>query len=207
MIIFKISTSSKLIDLSFQQNHLFENPVLFCIYVLHMFCINLRMDISFQKKNHGTHAGGCVHLTPWARSWFLNELLDQLSNKLLDDLLDELLDDNLDKQLDEHWHEYLDERKRLITIWTTRWYIRWKIRLIIQWAIKWTRWTRLLTLVEIRINVEVVVFVTTPTQRQPNLNCSWRLDTKMTVHTTPPPPHKLNVCNISAVIDPILTKL
>ena len=30
--------------------------------------------------------------------------------------------------------------------------------------------------------------VKTPTQLQPNLNCSWRLDMKMTVHT-PPHPH------------------
>ena len=34
--------------------------------------------------------------------------------------------------------------------------------------------------------------VTTPTQLQRNLNCSWRLDTKMTEQTTPPPhpPHR-----------------
>ena len=46
--------------------------------------------------------------------------------------------------------------------------------------------------------------VTIPTQ--PQLNSKVGCDTKMTlVH--PPPPHQLNVSNISAVTDPILTKL
>ena len=47
--------------------------------------------------------------------------------------------------------------------------------------------------------------VKTPTQRQLNNNSTkvW-FDTKMTLHTTPHPPHKLNA---SAVTDPILTKL
>ena len=55
--------------------------------------------------------------------------------------------------------------------------------------------------------------VKTPTQRQLNNNSTKvGCDTKMTLHTTPPhdptpPPQKLNVCNISAVTDPISTKL
>ena len=49
----------------------------------------------------------------------------------------------------------------------------------------------------------------TSTQRQLNNNSmKVGFDTKMTLHTTPPHhPQKLNVCNISAVTDPILTKL
>ena len=43
--------------------------------------------------------------------------------------------------------------------------------------------------------------VTTPTQ--PQLNSTVVFDTKMTLHFPPPP----NVCNISVVIVPILTKL
>ena len=51
--------------------------------------------------------------------------------------------------------------------------------------------------------------VKTPTQCQLNNNSTKvGFDIKMTLQTTPPtPPHKLNVCNISAVTDPILTKL
>ena len=53
--------------------------------------------------------------------------------------------------------------------------------------------------------------VTTPTQRQPNLNVVGGLTRKWLCkpHPTPPPPtpHKLNISNISAVTDPILTKL
>ena len=50
--------------------------------------------------------------------------------------------------------------------------------------------------------------VKTPTQRQLNNNSmKVGFDLKMTLQTTPPiPPHKLNVCNISAVTDLILTK-
>ena len=50
--------------------------------------------------------------------------------------------------------------------------------------------------------------VKTPTQRQLNNNSTKvGFDMKMTLQTTPPTPHKLNVLNISAVTDPILTKL
>ena len=55
---------------------------------------------------------------------------------------------------------------------------------------------------------EEVLFVTPPTQHQ--LNSKVGCDTKMTLihhHHHPPPPHKLNVSNISAVTDPIFTKL
>ena len=48
--------------------------------------------------------------------------------------------------------------------------------------------------------------VKTPTQRQLNNNSTKvGFDMKMIMQTTPP--HKLNVCNISAVTDPIWTKL
>ena len=61
-------------------------------------------------------------------------------------------------------------------------------------------------------STKVGFVVKTPTQRQLNNNSTKvGFDTKMTVHTHPTPPHpppqKLNVCNISAVTDPILTKL
>ena len=46
--------------------------------------------------------------------------------------------------------------------------------------------------------------VTNPTQHQFNLKVGF--DTKMTLDHHPPP-HKLNVINISAVPGPILTKL
>ena len=52
--------------------------------------------------------------------------------------------------------------------------------------------------------------VKTPTQRQLNNNSTKvGFDTKMTLQTTPPhpTPQKLNVRNISAVTEPILTKL
>ena len=42
---------------------------------------------------------------------------------------------------------------------------------------------------------------------QPNLNTTVGFDNKMTLQTPPPPPHKLNISNISAVTDPILMKL
>ena len=45
--------------------------------------------------------------------------------------------------------------------------------------------------------------VTTPTQ--PQLNSKVAFDTKITLDHHPPPPHKLNVINISAVADLILT--
>ena len=64
------------------------------------------------------------------------------------------------------------------------------------------------------------IFVKTPTQRQLNNNSTKvGFDMKMTVQTTPPycrsaptllpqcTPQKLNVCNISAVTDPIVTKI
>ena len=41
---------------------------------------------------------------------------------------------------------------------------------------------------------------------QHNLNTVIGLDMKMTLHTLPPPPQKLNVSNISAVTDLILMK-
>ena len=40
----------------------------------------------------------------------------------------------------------------------------------------------------------------------PNLNTTVGLYVKITLHTPPPHPHKLNVSNISAVTDPILMK-
>ena len=58
------------------------------------------------------------------------------------------------------------------------------------------------------VYVEVVLlfYVTTPTQ--PKLNSKVGFATKMTLdHHPPPPPNKLNVINISAIPDTILTKL
>ena len=49
------------------------------------------------------------------------------------------------------------------------------------------------------------IIVTNPTQ--PQLNSIVGFDRKMTLNTTTDPPHKLNVINISAVPNPILTKL
>ena len=58
-------------------------------------------------------------------------------------------------------------------------------------------------LIEVTLDETIV---TTPTQ--PQLNSKVGFDTKMTLdHHHHPPPHKLNVINISAVPDPILTKL
>ena len=49
------------------------------------------------------------------------------------------------------------------------------------------------------------IIVTTPTQLQRNLNCSWRLDMKMTVHTHPdPPPHHTN--SMSLISQLLLTR-
>ena len=63
-------------------------------------------------------------------------------------------------------------------------------------------------------NFEFTIFINcqnpNSTTSKPQPNCSWRLDTKMTVQTPPPPPthpHKLNFSNISAITYPILTKL
>ena len=54
--------------------------------------------------------------------------------------------------------------------------------------------------------LRALIFVKTSTQRQLNNNSTKvGFDMKMTLNTTPP--HKLNVSNISAITDPILTKL
>ena len=42
---------------------------------------------------------------------------------------------------------------------------------------------------------------------QPNLTLSWVRHENDFAHPTPPPPHKLNVSNITGVTDPILMKL
>ena len=53
-------------------------------------------------------------------------------------------------------------------------------------------------------SARICIFVTTPTQ--PQLNSKVGFDMKMTLHHHHHP-HKLNVSNISAVTDPISTKL
>ena len=49
-----------------------------------------------------------------------------------------------------------------------------------------------------------MAIVTTPTQ--PQLILKVGFDMKITIDHHPPPPHELNVINISSVPDPILTK-
>ena len=94
--------------------------------------------------------------------------------------------------------------------------IRWLMRLIIQNRFQTDFWSsKKLTFSNMAWVGDAEVFMFWRKLSKPQLNhnstqpniTSVGLDTKMTLHTTPPPPQKLNVSNISAVPGNIKNKL